>query len=92
MKGISTAKEQVPSSSSSRSSATTSSTARTEIQPHPTTNAHDDDGEYKRCADEGNTEDTSQNKKPRGEMWLKYRGNRKTRIGDDYQVNVLRKP
>jgi hypothetical protein len=76
---------------SSGSSLSTSNT-RTEILLTPTVTT-DADSDSKRIHDHENDKELSPDiKRVKGQVWLQYRGKRQTRVGDNYQVNVLPKP
>ena len=68
------------------------SSTRTEILTTPPVDANDDDN-GKRIHNQDDDEEASpSNKRAKEQAWLKYQGKRHTRVGNDYQVNLLPKP
>lgn len=85
-------KDQRNESSTKSSVPTNINNTRTEILITPT-DTIDVDSDCKRILEHENDKESSTNsKRVKGQVWLQYRGKRQTRVGDDYQVNLLPKP
>ena len=85
-------KDQRNESSTISSVPTKANNTRAEILIIPT-DTIGVDSDSKRIHDhENNKESPTISKRVKGQVWLQYRGKRQTRVGDDYQVNLLPKP
>lgn len=92
MTDVTTEKEQRNESSTTSSPILSTNSTRTEILINAAVPT-DGDNDSKRIHEPKNDlEASSDSKRVKGQVWLQYRGKRHTRIGNDYQVNLLPKP
>jgi hypothetical protein len=86
--------EEQQRGASATTSVESSSTNRNEILVNANNSSHDNDERNNATISEiiNEIDDSPKSKRPKVEVWLQYRGKRHTRVGDEYQVNLLPKP